>query len=251
MNAIYTFVRCFLAFGFIFGCVPGHPAQKFVCSATYTSSQVLIDGILDDSLWYMTQELILTDNQTGASASDTSILTTVRTGYDKQNLYVAFVCKDPDIWSSFSSKDQYLWNDEVVEVFIDTDSDPNTYVEIEVSPRNVLFDSFIIDPENIDFEETARFDLEDIHTAVTINGTIDVREDKDWRWIVEISVPLNRLDKKFGYIDPEKMRWKINYFRINRDKGKGTGEYAWSPTNNGFHVPSRFGILTFENKNPK
>jgi hypothetical protein len=251
MNVVHGLVRCFLTFGFICGCMPGQPAPKFTCSAAYTDRQVLIDGLLDDSLWYRAQKLILTDNQTGDSIRDTSILTTVRTGYDKQNLYVAFICNDPDIWSSYTSKDQHLWNNEVVEVFIDTDSDPNTYVEIEISPRNVLFDSFIIDPENIDFEETARFDLADIHTAVTVNGTLDVREDRDWRWIVEISVPLKCLDKKLCDIYHEKMRWKINYFRINRDKGKRTGEYAWSPTNNGFHVPTRFGVLTFENKNPK
>ena len=159
MNVGKGLVPCFLTFGFICGCMPKQPAPKIICSAAYTDSQVLIDGLLDDSLWYRTRELILKDNQNGNSVHDTTLLTTVRTGYDKQNLYIAFVCHDPDIWSSYTSRDQHLWTDEVIEVFIDTDSDTNTYVEIEVSPRNVLFDSFITDPKNIDFEKTARFDL--------------------------------------------------------------------------------------------
>jgi hypothetical protein len=251
MNVGKGSILCFLTFGFIFGCYRKQTASEFTYSTAYTDREVLIDGILNDTLWQRAQELILKDNQTGDSICDTAILTTVRTGYDKKNLYIAFISKDQDIRSSYTLRDQYLWNEEVVEVFIDTDSDPNTYVEIEVSPHNVLFDSFITDPGNIDFVKTALFDLADIHTAVTVTGTPDVHENKDRRWIVEMAIPFTSLVNNFKGIDPEKMRWKINFYRINRDKGKMTGEYAWSPTNGSFHLPSWFGVLTFGSNNLK
>jgi hypothetical protein len=164
---------------------------------------------------------------------------------------MAFVCNDTDIWSPYTSRDQHLWNNDAVEVFIDTDTVPNTYVEIEVSPHNILFDSFITDPKNIDFEKTASFDLSGICTAVTVNGTMDIHEDKDRLWIAEMSIPFTNLVENFKGIEPGKTIWKINFYRINVDKGKKPEDYAWSPTYGSFHVPSHFGILTFGSNNSK
>ena len=213
--------------------------------ASYTDSEMIIDGSLTESVWQKTQAVVLRENRTGKSLTDTSYLTIVRIAYDQYNLYIAFTCNDPDIWGNFTERDQYLWTEENVEVFVDTDTILNTYVEIEVSPNNVLFDSYVVDPVNIDIEATKKFDLKGIKTAVTVDGTVNVEGDRDRKWITEISVPFKDLVDENYMIIPGKTEWRINFYRIDRKRtGESTG-YAWSPTGARFHKPSVFGKLEF------
>jgi hypothetical protein len=66
-----------------------------------------------------------------------------------------------------------------------------------------------------------------------------------------MSIPFTNLVENFKGIEPGKTIWKINFYRINVDKGKKPEDYAWSPTYGSFHVPSHFGILTFGSNNSK
>lgn len=212
--------------------------------ASYTESEMIIDGLLNESIWLNTQSVILRDNKTRQKPAD-SILTTVITAYDRNNLYIAFNCKDSDIWGNFTERDQHLWTEEVVEVFIDTDTISNTYVEIEVSPKNVLFDSYIVDPVDIDIMATKKFDLTEIKTGVSIVGSVNIENDSDKQWTVEISIPLKELVDENYLPVPGKTEWKINFYRIERKRtGESTG-YAWSPTQARFHKPAVFGVLGF------
>lgn len=238
-------VFIYIVLTLILSCKQDNPAPGFTYMVAPIKQQIIIDGNLDDPAWQEAHPITLLDNNTGDSVKDTSVLTWLKTCYDDQNLYLAFTCNDPDIWGYYTSRDDYLWNEEVVEVFIDTDNDPNTYVELEVSPCNVLFDSFITNPDNIDFVTTAKFDLPDIKTAVTLVGTLNVQDDTDRKWIVEMAIPFKNLIQDYNYHNLTKLSWKINFYRINRDKNKNTEGFAWSPTYSGFHKPAKFGTLIF------
>lgn len=138
-----------------------------------------------------------------------------------------------------------MWKEEVVEIFIDTDDDPNNYVEIEISPSNVLFDSYIINPQKIDFVETAKFNLQGIKTAVKVDGTLNKRDDLDHSWTVEMAIPFADLIGVESFDASKLRKWRINFYRVTRDIEKEVGKYAWSPTLEGFHAPSKFGFLNF------
>ncbi|MBI2300357.1 MAG: carbohydrate-binding family 9-like protein [Armatimonadetes bacterium] len=66
--------------------------------------------------------------------------TEARLGYDDEYLYAAFYCLDDDIWGTFRQRDQPLYDEEVVEVYLDVDEDGRNYFEFELSPHNVVFD---------------------------------------------------------------------------------------------------------------
>jgi len=213
--------------------------------ASYSDNEMKIDGLLTEKIWQKAQAVYLRENKTGNSQTDPNLSTTVQTAYDRNNLYIAFLCNDPDIWGNFTNRDQHLWTEEAVEVFIDTDTISNTYIEIEVSPNNVLFDSYIVDPVNIDIEATKEFELEGIRTAVSVDGSVNDENNPDRQWTVEISISLKELVDENHVIIPGKTEWRINFYRIER---KRTGEsigYAWSPTGARFHKPAAFGILQF------
>jgi hypothetical protein len=213
--------------------------------ASFTKSEMNIDGLLTETIWQKTQSVFLRENKSGQKLTDSTYSTRVQTAYDQDNLYIAFICKDPDIWGKFTERDQHLWTEEAVEVFIDTDTIPNTYVEIEVSPNNILFDSYIVDPVDIDITATKEFDLKGIRTAVSVDGSVNDENDLDRRWTVEISIPLKELVDEDYLIVPGSTEWRTNFYRIERKRGGESTGYAWSPTGARFHKPAAFGLLGF------
>ncbi|HEX9974541.1 MAG TPA: carbohydrate-binding family 9-like protein [bacterium] len=214
-------------------------------TAIYSQTLIIVDGLLNEPDWQEAQQVHLRNSDTDEQVTDTTFSTYALTCYDKNNLYIAFVCNDRDIYSSFTNRDQHLWEEEAIEIFIDVDDEPNTYVEIELSPNNVLFDSYIVDPINIDIEETSKFDLPGIKTAVSANGTVNFRVDEDKSWTAEIAISFSDIIKNFKSDILKETKWKINYYRIDRDND-GPTHYAWSPTMGRFHKPSVFGKLVFK-----
>jgi len=225
------------------------PVPQIIASST--DNDMIIDGLLTELVWQKTQTAILRENKTGNFVTDSTHLTQVKTAYNEDYIYIAFICNDPDIWGNFIDRDQHLWTEEAVEVFIDTDTISNTYVEIEVSPKNVLFDSYIVDPVNIDIAATKEFDLISIETAVEVDGSFDNENDRDYQWTVEIAIPIKELVDEDYSIVPGRTEWKINFYRIERSRFGESMGYAWSPTGARFHKPSVFGILGFGDSKEK
>ena len=222
---------------------PAAPDYQII--AAPTEAVMTVDGLLDEPAWQSAQTVTLAENRAGTAVSDSAVLTRVKTCYNPATLYIAFVCNDPDIWSTFTQRDEHLWEEEAVEVFLDTDREPSTYVEIEVSPANVLFDSYIVDPVHIDVPATKQYDLSAIQTAVAVEGTLNRRDDRDRRWTVEIAIPLAEVIKDAKGVVPGQTSWRINFYRINADGGGESAYYAWSPTGARFHKPEVFGVVRF------
>ncbi len=214
--------------------------------AVKSQSSLIIDGKLDEPVWQRAKPVVLVENRTGSIVTDSSLKTEVMLCYDDTTLYIAFICNDPDIWTNYTKRDEFLWQEEAVEVFIDVDDIPETYVEIEVSPANVLFDSYIVDPENIDVPATAQFNLAGIKTAVSLDGTLNMRNDVDNSWTVEIAIPFRDLGTEKNNHITSDTNIKINFYRVDENKNMDPAGYAWSPTGARFHKPSVFGRVVFE-----
>jgi len=222
------------------------PDKEIHINALYTSRSLMIDGVLREPPWELATPIVLKENRSGNDVSDARLQTTVKTCYDDSTLYFAFVCNDPDIWTSFTQRDEHLWEEEAVEIFIDVDNEIESYVEIEVSPANVLFDSYIVDPENIDVPQTALFNLPGIKTAVNVSGTLNKRDDTDDKWTVEIAIPFADLtNKNISRVNKE-TDIKINFYRLDQNRDMQRMSYAWSPTGGRFHKPEVFGALIFK-----
>ncbi len=217
------------------GCQSGE--LKIVCKKSTT--QILIDGILDENAWAKAETISLLNNKTGKVVEQDEYKCKVKTCYDSDYLYVAFINYDRDIFTSFTKRDEHLWNDDVAEVFIDTDDGLSTYIEIEISPTNIQFDSYITDTLNIDLIETPKYNIIGLKSAVSVDGTVNNNQDTDNSWTVEMAIPL----KEIGLIS--KNEYAINFYRIDQDIA-GPGSYAWSPTFGRFHRPSRFGKIQFK-----
>jgi hypothetical protein len=203
----------------------------------------VIDGLLDEPDWSAAtpMNLVLTD-----TAATPKYSTTVCVLWDDTYLYVGFDCVDPDVWATIDKRDGELWDEEVVEVFVDDDCDGRTYLEYEINPLNALVDLYVVNRTGerdqirymIDWNSTG------LKHAVSVDGDPRQRGTRDRRWTAEWAIPFadfataRNLPPRNGDV------WRINFYRIERSD---RDEYsAWSPTGAiNFHVPARFGAMVF------
>lgn len=158
--------------------------------------------------------------------------TTVRLCWDDEALHVRFDCEDRDAWGTFEKRDDPLWQEEVVEVFLAAgEEDPVDYMEIEVSPLGVLFDAQIHNPTGLRADMTAdlSWDCPGLRWQA---GRGAERQD----WWAELSIPWEK---------PSRI-WRANFYRVERPRDGDPEFTCWSPTLASpadFHKPARFGWL--------
>ena len=73
--------------------------------------------------------------------------TEARVCYNDQTLFVRFDCADRDIWGTYTQRDEPIYDEEVVEIFIGPGAATQVdYYELEVSPNGVLLDVRVHNP---------------------------------------------------------------------------------------------------------
>jgi hypothetical protein len=235
-----------------------------------TLDPIVIDGKLTEFTWAALPRVGPFTNIRKVDQSDAAP-TEATVAWDDQNLYFAFSATDPLPWGTMYARDSHIWQEEVVEVFLDPDGDGKNYPELEVSPHNVLVDLLIAAPR-AGLADAIKWDIEGLQTAVTKHA---------YGWITEVAIPWSSLagagvERKPDVGD----KWRLGLYRIERPGGAplgrevaalqqklreapsdakkaiqkdidkltiGTQWLAWSPTRvqNGFHDPERFGIVEF------
>jgi hypothetical protein len=167
--------------------------------------------------------------------------TAARVCYDDDALYIRFDCWDRDIWGTYTQRDDPIYDQEVVEVFIAPGSAaPTRYYEFEVSPDGVLLDALI------DNSTSRRADLR-VDCAWDCPGLRwrAERDDAAGGWWAALAIPWQAI----GPPGPPAIIWRANFYRIERPRD-GEPEFScWSPTYTepaDFHKPACFGILYLE-----
>ncbi|WP_239492538.1 carbohydrate-binding family 9-like protein [Luteitalea sp. TBR-22] len=231
---------------------------------------VRIDGRLDEPAWALAPRVgafrLITDPaRPPAYPTDAAVL------WDDTHLYVAFASSGREAWGRYTERDARLWEEEVVEVFLDPDGDGRQYAEIEVSPHNVVVDLLIAEPR-AGGPEARRWDVAGLQTAIARHAD---------GWVAEMAIPWAALGGAGVSAAPAiGDTWRVGLYRITRPGGvekaaridalveerraaaedrraaidatlrqlRADDEYAaWSPTqaDRGFHDPERFGRLVF------
>jgi len=162
----------------------------------------------------------------------------VRLCWDERSLHVRFDCEDRDAWGTYRRRDDPLWEEEVVEVFLAPgEADPVRYAELEVSPLGTLFDAILHNPTSLRADMTADVAW-DCPGLVWQAGRGADRQD----WWAELSIP-------WEPVGGSSRIWRANFYRIERPRRPPDTEpefTCWSPTLTDpadFHKPARFGVL--------
>ena len=238
--------------GYLLTAWPVSIAAQDVNSYTITraAGAITIDGKLDESAWKNAKEAELTDTVTGKPAP---LKSTVKVLWDDTSLYVGFYCEDPDAWATYTQEDDKLWEEEVVELFIDPDCNEHNYYEHEINPINVKVDLYVINAGkrlNGNIQGWFEWDIKNLQSAVYVDGDGKNAGTKDKYWTVEVAIPFDDLWELSEIPPKDGDMWRMNLYRIERGKPDDKNDdwyVAFNPTKRGsFHTPWEFGKFYFK-----
>jgi hypothetical protein len=175
--------------------------------------------------------------------------TSVRLGYDDAALRVRFECRDRDAWSTFRRRNDPLYLEEAVEVFLAPgEADPRRYLELEVSPHGVLFAARIHNPtgRRADLEADTGWDDDALAWSAGKSAGKAASGEEGQDWWAEIAIPWRAAWRGRHREEALPRLWRANFYRIERPRDGGPEFSCWSPTFTDpadFHQPSRFGVL--------
>jgi len=215
------------------------PPRLPVYEVRRTAVPIKIDGKLDDAAWAGAPAV--GDFVNNSDGSKSQYKTEARVLYDDNFLYFSFRCADDNIWSTMKRRDEHLWDEEVVEVFLQADPRQPSYIELEVNPLGTMLDIYLLGARKPLHYES--WNSEKLRWAVQVDGTIDGKGGDDW-WTCEMALPMEDIVTAPHRPPQPGDRWRMNLYR-GEQLPKPAG-LAWSPTlQDDFHIPKRFGEIVF------
>jgi hypothetical protein len=239
------------------------------------SASITIDGALDDAGW---QGIPWVDSfqRFMAPSGGTPQRTGVKAAWDDRNLYIAFRMWDANPWATKAARDDSLWEEQVVEVYIDENGDLLNYKEFEINPLGTVIDLLIPKAgDQADWRKCAQWNAAGWRTAVRVyreaphpyceaSGTtesgpkllrrgspspISTRQPTSVArrplWAAEMAFPWGIFSEATHRPPQVGDVWRIQFYRIERPRpGADLVASSWSPTPD-FHVPEYFGRLEF------
>jgi hypothetical protein len=222
-------------------------AKQAIYECRRISSDIRLSGRADDPLWNQAQAVKLVNPISGKSCRYS---TTVRLLYNDNYLYIAFECEDNYVWGTITGRDSSIFTEECVEAFICPSGKARQYYELDVSPRNAVFDAFILNGRSVSgtggkgFRSWTKYTCDGMETHVNINGELGKPGAKSWT--VEYAIPFSSIIGSDNLVPEPGEEWRINMYRIDSPVKGQLEYYAWSPTGaNDFHRFWKFGILKF------
>lgn len=176
--------------------------------------------------------------------------TTFRALWNDAGLWVRFDAVDSDPWYTLRARDDKVWTEEAVELFMARDQAVPRYTEIQISPGNVLCD-LAVDLSSRRFD--LAWNLRGLESRVRL---LRDRAGRTVGWTAIAFLPWSGLASASSTIEAAQPpragdRWRFNVFRIERPGGPVQPErdalyFAWSPTGQrSFHVWEAFRELLF------
>lgn len=217
-------VILFVALSFALPALAAEMLPTPIATAGRAISAPAIDGVLDDACWARAAAVLrgfVSLDGAGTAAPPTD----ARVCWDDARLYVGVRCDEPQVKSLLArstARDDGVWRDDCVELFLDTNLDRATYYHVIVNSIGTVYDETVPGGPawNADLQVAAQVGTD--------------------HWTVELAIPFADL----GGAPAPGATWGVN---VGRERYAGAEALsAWSPTYGKFLVPERFGSLRFD-----
>jgi len=172
--------------------------------------------------------------------------------WDAEALHVRFDSVDDSPWHTMTTRDEHIWNEEVIEIFLDATGSGVNYAELEISPVNVVCDLRVETPWPT-VKSLTEWDWTGMTSAVV---PLKDAHGANEGWTALARLPwagLATMTPETAAKTPPKPgdAWRFNVFRIKRPGGpakpdEGAVYAAWSvPDGPSFHRPAAFRPFRF------
>ena len=220
------------------------PPPERVYTVNRATVPITIDGVLDDAAWKNAEKsgpFVFADG----NPARPSLKTEAMMLWDDKNLYVAFDVEDHNIWADYKNFNDPIYEEEVVELFVNPNDDMREYYEFQTSPANVRFNAFFTNHRS-DLRKAMEW-RGNWRSAVKIDGKLNSRNGTDKGWTVEMELPFSMFQVTGGKTPKPGSHWRADMFRFERpSRNRIIEAHAWSPTPNwDFHDMQRWGWIVF------
>ncbi|NER12338.1 carbohydrate-binding family 9-like protein [Leptobacterium flavescens] len=232
-----------------------------------TSGSITIDGKADEKDWINTPYTDAFIDIEGHKKPKYD--TRVKMLWSDTYLYVYAKLTEDHIWGTLKKRDTVIFYNNDFEVFIDPSNDTHDYGEIEINALGTVWDLLLNKPYRSGAKPNTHWNLNDLKTAVYLDGTLNDPSDTDNFWAVEMAIPLRafaELKNRPRTIPKDGEQWRINFSRVHWDfdlnknrysrkkvNDKYAPEYNWVWSNQGvinMHEPEKWGYVQFSDKLP-
>jgi len=245
---------------------PLHPPRTY--DAPFAASAIVIDGMANDPAW---SEAPWSETFVDIEGSDRPAprhTTRMKMCWDDRYLYALAQMDEPHLWATYSVRDQIVFHENDIEIFIDPDGDSLEYYEIEVNAIGTIFDLQLRRPYRSGGPALHEWNTPGLKVGIHLDGTVNDPSDTDRGWTCEMAIPwtaLRPLPDPSG--EPSAQRaampprpgdtWRINFSRVQWDiepsgagyrkvEGRPEWNWVWSPQwIIDMHVPWQWGRVTF------
>ncbi len=266
--AVLVFLCCF---GFILPLSPNADEPDWVryYDCLPAAGEIIVDGVGNEIAWQLAPQVgEFTRFTAGGEDFGTEVeyRTTVKMLWDENNLYFLVAADDKDIYSTMLAGDvECLCMEETIEFFIDPDGDGNDYAEIHINCLGTMNDICIpfkpgtygdgftdTGGKPVNWDDLYAWTQEGMKYAVVNHGSVNRGDGADTGTVIEVAMPWNGFGKVAGsaHTPPRPGDiWRININRYERPTREKEHLSGWAPLERrSYHVPERFGYVTFTEK---
>ena len=221
-----------------------------------------IDGRLDDDAWRAAPWTDRFVDIEGDAKPRPRFDTRVKMLWDAEYFYVGAELGEPHVWGTLTTHDAVIFHDPDFEVFIDPNGDNHEYYELEINALGTTWDLFLPKPYKDEGKAMNAWEIQGMHAAVAIDGTLNDPRDVDRGWTVELALPWRVLGEQARRPVPprEGDQWRVNFSRVQwpidtasgayrKPKGAREDNWVWSPQHViDMHRPETWGYVQFTSR---
>lgn len=168
--------------------------------------------------------------------------------YSNSGIYFLFHSEDEKLTASKTADFEKLWLEDVIEVFLWTDTTETTYFEYEISPLNyelpILIPNF--DGKFLGWRPWQYEGDRKVKHFTHVDGGEKKTGSKITAWYSEFFIPFALL-APLRNVPPQKGTvWRANMYRIDHDVKDKPARWLWKEVETNFHQFTKFGKVIFE-----
>ena len=153
--------------------------ERPVYCCQYVSTPPPLDGKISGTVWESADKINRAFHLLGTDADPPGYFLEAAALCDEEALYVCLVSDPSPVPVTLRERDQDLFNECAVEVFLRAGSG---YYEIEVNPRGAVLDLYFPDESETDWRAMAKYDVPGlVWSAAEVNAS--------GRWCAQLAIP--------------------------------------------------------------